>query len=146
MAAITGESDGEIDMSGTKRNKIIYWTLTILVLLPTAGSGFPELFTSGPQATVQMVHALGYPLYLLKILGLCKILGAITILADRFPRLKEWAYAGFAFDFLGATASHLFAGDSARAPFPLIFFFLLMGSYFLWHRTKEPRIAEQSIR
>ena len=48
MAAVVGESNGEIDMNGTKRNKIIYWTLTILVLLPTAGSGFPELFYQWP--------------------------------------------------------------------------------------------------
>jgi uncharacterized membrane protein YphA (DoxX/SURF4 family) len=124
-------------MSASKRNKIIYWTLTLLVLLPTAGSGIPELFTSGPQATVQILHTLGYPLYLMKILGLSKILGAVAILAGRFPRLKEWAYAGFAFDLLGATASHLLAGDSAHAPFPFLFFLLLMGSYFLWDRTTE---------
>jgi uncharacterized membrane protein YphA (DoxX/SURF4 family) len=128
-------------MNGAKRTKTIYWILTALVLLPTAGSGFPELFTHGPQATVQTIHALGYPLYLLKILGLCKILGAIAVLANRFPRLKEWAYAGFAFDFLGATASHLFVGDWAHAPFPLVFFFVLMGSYILWHKTTASAIA-----
>jgi DoxX-like family len=64
-------------------------------------------------------------------------LALFAIVTDRFPRLKEWAYAGFAFDFLGATASHLFAGDSGHAPFPLIFFFLLMGSYFFWHRQRN---------
>jgi uncharacterized membrane protein YphA (DoxX/SURF4 family) len=124
-------------MEATKRNKIIYWVLTILVLAPTAGSGIPELFTGGPEAVLQTYHTLGYPLYLLKILGLSKILGAIAILTGRFPKLKEWAYAGFTFNFLGATASHLLAGDPAHAPFPFIFFLLLMGSYYFWDKTAD---------
>ncbi|HEY5038015.1 MAG TPA: DoxX family protein [bacterium] len=124
-------------MNKAKRNKIIYWVLTILVLAPTAGSGILELFTSGPEAVIQTFHTLGYPLYLLKILGLSKILGAIAILTGRFPKLKEWAYAGFTFNFLGATASHLLAGDPAHAPIPFIFFLLLMGSYYFWKKTAQ---------
>jgi hypothetical protein len=53
--------------------------------------------------------------------------------------------ADLLFDFLCATASHLFVGDSAHAPFPLIFFLLPMGSYFLWHLPKEARIAGRSF-
>ncbi|MBY0414245.1 MAG: DoxX family protein, partial [Bdellovibrionales bacterium] len=49
--------------------------------------------------------------------------------------LKEWAYAGFAFDFLGATASHALAGDSANALFPLLFFTALISSYLLWYKS-----------
>ena len=128
-------------MSSTKRIKIFYWVVTILVLLPTAGSGIPELFMNASPATLQTLHALGYPLYIVKILGLAKILGAIAILFRRFPKLTEWAYAGFAFDFLGATASHLLAGDSAHAPIPFLFFALLMGSYFLWNKTTEPELT-----
>ena len=124
-------------MDTSKRNKIIYWVLTILVMAASAGSGIPELFTSGPEAVIQAFHTLGYPLYLMKILGLLKILGAIAILTGRFPTLKEWAYAGFTFNFLGATASHLLAGDAAHAPFPFIFFLLLMGSYYLWKKTTK---------
>lgn len=120
---------------GTNRStRLAYWTLTLLVLLPTAGSGVPELFTAGPAMVLQTYHVLGYPPYLLKILGLAKLLGAAAILYGRFPRLKEWAYAGFAFNFLGATASHILAGDRGHAPIPFVFFVLLMGSYFLWHR------------
>jgi uncharacterized membrane protein YphA (DoxX/SURF4 family) len=122
-------------MNSIKRDRIIYWVLTLLVLLPTAGSGLPELFTNGPAMTVQSFHTLGYPLYLLKILGLAKILGALAILTGRFPKLKEWAYAGFTFDFLGAIASHILAGDLQHAPFPFLFFLLLMGSYFFWNKT-----------
>jgi uncharacterized membrane protein YphA (DoxX/SURF4 family) len=121
-------------MDTAKRNTVLYWTLTLLVLVPTAGSGIPELFTHGPGMTVQTFQMLGYPLYLLKILGLAKILGAVAILSGRSATLKEWAYAGFTFDFLGATASHVLAGDPAHAPIPFFFFALLMGSYFFSKR------------
>ncbi|MDP9053773.1 MAG: DoxX family protein [Acidobacteriota bacterium] len=92
-------------------------------------------------ATLQALHTLGYPLYLVKILGFAKILGAMAILYQRFPTLKEWAYAGFTFDFLGATASHLLAGDAAHAPIPFVFFALLMVSYFLWKKTTKPELT-----
>ena len=123
-------------MDAAKRDKTLYWVLTLLVLIPTAGSGIPELFMDGPGQTAQAFHTLGYPLYLMKILGFAKILGAIAILTGRFPKMKEWAYAGFTFNFLGATASHILAGDAAHAPFPFIFLVLLMGSYYFSNRIR----------
>jgi len=54
---------------------------------------------------------LGYPAYFAVILGAWKVPGAVVLLALRLPRLKEWAYAGAAFTFTGAAASHLAAGD-----------------------------------
>jgi uncharacterized membrane protein YphA (DoxX/SURF4 family) len=54
---------------------------------------------------------LGYPAYLLIILGAWKVAGAVAILIPRFPRLKEWAYAGAFFSYTGALASHLAVGD-----------------------------------
>ena len=125
-----------------KKNKIIYWVLTALVLLPTGLSGIPELFMGGPESVVKSMQTLGYPLYLMKILGFAKIAGALTIIfGNRWPRLKEWAYAGFAIDFLGALASHILANDAANAPAPAIMFILLMGSYFYWHKTTETQTA-----
>jgi uncharacterized membrane protein YphA (DoxX/SURF4 family) len=128
-------------MNANKRNIISYWVLTILALAPTAGLGIPELFTHGPEMTVERFHTLGYPLYLMKILGLSKILGAIAILTGLSPKLKEWAYAGFTFDFLGATASQILAADYGHAPIPFVFFLLLMGSYFFWNQTTKPRAS-----
>jgi DoxX-like family len=123
-------------MNTQKRNRIFYWVLTLLVLLPTAGSAIPELFAGGTQSIVQSYQTLGYPLYLMKILGFAKILGAVVLLTDRSRRIMEWAYAGFGILFLGATASHLLAGDSAHAPIPLLFFVILAGSYAFWSRSK----------
>ena len=122
-------------MDTTKRNRIIYWVLTILLMVPGAGGGLVELFTSGPESIVKTMQLLGYPLYLMKILGFAKVLGGLAILTGKIPRLKEWAYAGFAINFLGATASHVLADDSVNAIFPFLFFLVLMASYALWYKT-----------
>jgi hypothetical protein len=74
----------------------------------------------------------------MKILGSAKLLGAIVLLIGRLPRLVEWAYAGFVILFLGATASHLFAGDSAHAPIPFVFFLLVLGYYALHRKIRSP--------
>jgi hypothetical protein len=116
-------------MITARQSRVIFWVSTLLVLLPTAGSAVPELFFSAPSATAQSYRLLGYPLYMMKILGVAKILGALAILADRSRRLTEWAYAGFASLFLGATASHLLAGDAGHAPIPFVFFLVLVCSY-----------------
>jgi uncharacterized membrane protein YphA (DoxX/SURF4 family) len=125
----------------TNWKRIAYWVTTLMVLLPSAGSGIPELFGHGPAQTVQSLHALGYPLYLMKITGLAKILGAITLLVNRPVRLVEWAYAGFSFLFLGATTSHLLAGDAVHAPIAFSLFLLLMVSYALHQQTLDPEQA-----
>ena len=122
-------------MDTTKRNRIIYWVLTILLMVPGAGGGLVELFTSGPESIVKTMQLLGYPLYLMKILGFAKVLGGLAILTGKIPRLKEWAYAGFAINFLGATASHVLDDDSVNAIFPFLFFLALMASYALWYKT-----------
>ena len=111
----------EKKMDTTKRNRIIYWVLTIVLMVPGAGGGLVELFTNGPESIVKTMQLLGYPLYLMKILGFAKVLGGLAILTGKIPRLKEWAYAGFAINFLGATASHVLADDSgfvAQTPTP----------------------------
>ena len=127
-----------------KRNKIIYWIITLILMVPGAGGGVVELFTNGPEPIVKIMLQLGYPLYLMKILGFAKILGGIAILTGKIPRLKEWAYAGFAFDFLGATASHVLAGDTSSALFPLLFFIALMTSYLLWYKTSATPLPQTS--
>ena len=101
-----------------KTKSIAYWTATILVALPIGIGGIAQV--AHAQATIDgVVHALGYPLYFLTILGAWKALGAIAILVPRFPRLKDWAYAGIFFDLTGAVASSAAAGGHA-ADAPLI--------------------------
>ena len=118
-----------------RRNKIIYWILTVLMFVPGTLGAFAEVFTTGPASIVKIMVFLGYPLYIMKILGIAKILGGIAILTGQLPRLKEWAYAGFAFDYLGATASHLIRHDFVYALFPFSFFLIMMYTYFLWYKA-----------
>lgn len=83
-----------------------------------------------------MTH-LGYPIYFLKILGTAKLLGVAALLYGRFPRLKEWAYAGFTFDLIGAFWSHLSSGDPIYvAIIPLGFLLVLAISYWSWNKTR----------
>jgi len=75
----------------------------------------------------------GYPAYLLKILGTAKFLGGIAILQGRFRTLKEWAYAGYTFNLLGASASHALYGDSlVKVLVPIIILAFVLASYRQW--------------
>ena len=128
-----------------RRNKIIYWILTVLMFVPGTLGAFAEAFTSGPASIVKIMLALGFPLYLMKILGVFKIFGGIAILTGKLPRMKEWAYAGFCIEFLGATAAHVITGDRTYALFPFSFFVVLVIAYGLWHMTAAtPLPFEQS--
>ena len=96
----------------TKKWKIVvYWTATALLAIGMLQSGvFAVLRT---KQWVNLITALGYPVYFLTILGAWKILGVIAILVPKFKLLKEWAYAGFFFAMTGALISHLAIGDYA---------------------------------
>jgi DoxX-like protein len=47
------------------------------------------------------------------LIGVWYVLGGVALLVPRFPRLKEWAYAGLVFIYTRAVASHLAVGDPA---------------------------------
>ena len=107
----------------TKRNKIIYWIATIWLALGMLSTGAVQLFRL--KADVDQITHLGYPVYLLTILGVWKILGVIAVLIPGFPRLKEWAYAGFFFAMSGAVISHIVSGDSVKEIFPPLLLLIL---------------------
>ena len=90
---------------------VLYWATTIFVVFNIFSGGLAELLQL--QGNIEGMQALGYPLYVMTILGTWKVLGSIALLAPRFPRLKEWAYAGIFFNMTGAAISHLVVGDAA---------------------------------
>ncbi len=94
-----------------KRDKIIYWVATALLSVGMLGSGLAQIFHA--EAMIDLITPLGYPPYLLYIIGTWKILGVIAILIPRFKLVKEWAYAGFFFVMTGALVSHLASGDDS---------------------------------
>jgi uncharacterized membrane protein YphA (DoxX/SURF4 family) len=98
---------------------IAYWGATALLLFELCLGGVWDILQV-PQVR-GLIDRLGYPPYILLILGVWKLLGAIALAVPRFPRLKEWAYAGVAFDLTGAIASHLASGfiDAAALAYPI---------------------------
>ncbi len=113
-----------------KTQKIVYWSVTGLLSAGMLMSAMMYL-SKNPQI-VDGFKILGLPMYFISFLGLAKGLGAIALLQPKFEKIKEWAYAGFAFTFIGATWFHI----STQTPFagPLIALLLLGVSY--WFRNK----------
>jgi uncharacterized membrane protein YphA (DoxX/SURF4 family) len=96
-----------------------YWTTTVLVAFFIGVGGATQVaqYLGKPHSVVPV---LGYPMYFFAILGFWKVLGAIAILVPRFPRLKEWAYAGIFFDLTGAAASCAAVGGYGAYAFHVI--------------------------
>ena len=92
--------------------KVAYWVSTSLVAAMSLFAGFAYL-SGSPQAVQGFAHV-GYPQQLRIILGIAKPLGAIALLVPGMARLKEWAYAGFAFAWISAFFAHYLAEHSRR--------------------------------
>jgi uncharacterized membrane protein len=121
-----------------KKRKLGYWMLTGLFCFAMGASGVLNLIRF--EGLQESITSLGFPVYLMTILGVAKILGVVALLIPKTPLLKEWAYAGFTFDLIGASASHAFAGHSPpEIIVPLVILIVASGSYVL--RPSERRIA-----
>ena len=126
----------------TKRNKIIYWIATGWLSLGMLSTGIVQLLKTKEEAAL-FTH-LGYPAYLMTLLGILKILGVIVVTIPGLPRLKEWAYAGFFFSMAGAIFSHLAMNDPAKDIFgPLL---LLVLTLLSWHFRPAGRKTILAIR
>ena len=125
------------------KTKVLYWTFTLLFIVPLAASGLGYLCALAP--IVNGITHLGFPSYLVRFLGVAKLLGAAAILNERFPRLKEWAYAGFTFNLVGASYSHLCSGDGPKALLPLVILTFAGLSYHFWNKLASLRIAVSSF-
>jgi uncharacterized membrane protein YphA (DoxX/SURF4 family) len=107
--------------------KIAYWVSTSLLAVLSVFAAFTYL--SGSPQTVQGFAHVGYPQQLRIILGIAKLLGAITLVLPGLVKLKEWAYAGFTFAWISAFVAHYLAKDGSVAFMPLILLVLLAISY-----------------
>jgi uncharacterized membrane protein YphA (DoxX/SURF4 family) len=105
--------------ASSRHSTIAYWVTTAILVFAIGSGGVAEL-AHLPANVEGIVHVLGYPRYFLTILGLWKVLGAIALLVPRFPRLKEWAYAGIFFNVTGAAASHAAVGDYGTYAFHVL--------------------------
>jgi len=116
-----------------KKLKTWYWIATIIFALMMMMDGLGGI--TQQEAGKEVLKHLGYPIYLLVIVGIAKLLGAAFILQNKFITIKEWAYAGFAINFIGAFASRAFVGDgiSLLIP-PLIALLMMFIPYILWKK------------
>ncbi len=107
-----------------ERNKVIAYWVTTALLAGELGLGGVWDVLKVPQVR-EVTDRLGYPGYFLVILGVWKLFGAIAVIVPRFPRLKEWAYAGIVFNLTGALASHMASGVIGSGT--LVYLVVMMG-------------------
>jgi hypothetical protein len=127
----------------SKKNKIIYWVATTWLSLGMVSTGVVQLIQMKEE--VDMFARLGYPAYLLTILAVWKLLGVVTVLAPKFPLVKEWAYAGFFFAMSGAIISHFAVGDEAKEFFgPTLLLILTVVSWYFRPAERKLTAVGQS--
>ena len=115
--------------------RISYWIATLWLALGMVSTGVVQLMQM--EEEVQKFNELGYPIYLMTVLGIWKMLGTIAILLPRFPMLKEWAYAGFFFAMSGAALSHLILHNSFAEIAPSLL--LLTLTFVSWYLRPDNR-------
>lgn len=117
-----------------KKTKILYWTFTGLFAFMMLGSSIPDIMSS--EVAIKGMHeGLGYPIYFIPFIGIAKLLGVIALLVPGFPKIKEWAYAGLAFDLIGATFSIISVGtEVAGAIFMILPLALGLLSYIYYQK------------
>jgi len=113
--------------------KILCIVFTLLFAAFAVMDGFGGI--TKQQAGIDVMQHLGYPVYAMQIMGIAKILGALAIVQTKYNTVKEWAYAGFAINFIGAFASRAFVGDGGMwLVFPLILLAFMFVPYLLWKK------------
>ena len=119
-----------------KKEKILFWTATSLIAL---FEGVLTALTSQTEMAKEGIRHLGYPEYFGNALVIFKILGVLVLIIPPMPkRLKEWAYAGFTFDFIFAMISHgAVDGINAQTFIPLIAIGILGISYIYYHKLND---------
>jgi hypothetical protein len=119
-----------------KTINIIYWILLIVLCLFMLADGYGGI--TKKQAGIDALKHLGYPDYIMPLLGGLKILGVIALLQQTYRDIKEWVFAGMAFIFIGASVSHICSADPAlHTAMPLIFlaFMLVVRHFELKHQV-----------
>ena len=118
-----------------QKHKIIFWITTIIIFL---FEGLMPALTSQSELAKEGIRHLGYPSYFGVMLTVFKVLGSLALIIPIVPaRVKEWAYFGFALDFIAAFVSLLAVdGFSGMAVLPLVFMGILILSYLSYHKLQ----------
>lgn len=132
-------------MKPTKKIKIVYWSATVLIFL---FEGVVPALTSQTQLAKEGIRHLGYPEYFGNAFVIFKVLGALALVILQVPnRIKEWAYAGFAFDFIFACISHWAVdGFGAQTIFPLFILAILITSYVCYDKIRKYQSSSVTLK
>lgn len=114
--------------------KYLYWAATALLAAMYVAGGL--MYLTKTSMVQQMWGTLGYPAYLVPILGVVKLAGAITILWRFSVALSDLAYAGMFFHLLLALSAHLNAGDGGFVP-AVIGLVLVIVSFFTQNSARR---------
>ena len=121
------------------RTDKLYWIVTGIFALLMVVSAIPDILQA-PDAVTLIVNHLGYPRYFVAYIGVAKVFGALALVIPGFPRVKEWAFAGFALDLVSAMYSLFAVGDPITQWLPLaIGLLLLFVAYSLHHKRLRER-------
>ncbi len=128
-----------------KKLKIIYWAVTGVFIYwmydPTISSAF-----SYDYAVEFFTKRLGFPQYFLVFTGVTKLIGLIALLIPGFPRIKEWVYAGFTFDLVGALYCLIAIGMPITSLWPQALALLLMtASYLCFQLMTYPSLLSKLL-
>ena len=112
-----------------KANKIIFWSSTGIISAFMLMSSF--MYLTKNQQVVDGIKQVGIPYFFIALLGVAKFLGSIALLYPREHILKEWAYAGFTFTFIGATWTHISTGTAFWGP---VIALLILGISYIFRK------------
>jgi uncharacterized membrane protein len=118
-----------------KGRTVLYWAATFFLAVGMLAGGVQQMLQTGGY--VDIVGQLGYPIYLLSIIGVWKILGVIAVLIPKLPVVKEWAYAGFFFVMSGAVVSHMAMDQPVTEVMPSLI--LLVVTFLSWYYRPADR-------
>ena len=125
--------------SAPRARAFIYWTATVFVAGNALIAGVMNILRISPFPTILM-H-LGYPAYFGTMLGTWKVVGALALVIPKYPRVKEWAYAGSFIDYTAAIVSYIAvgAGCVTNLAGPLVTIILLGVSWALRPASRRLR-------
>ncbi|PZF70758.1 DoxX family protein [Taibaiella soli] len=122
-----------------KKIKTIYWITTGLIV---AFDGLIPALTFNTPLARAGISDLGYPDYFRILLTFFKVTGALVLILPFFKgRIKEWAYAGFTFNFVSAMISHTVVdGFGGQSILPIVALAILAVSYICYQQIQKEEV------
>jgi hypothetical protein len=128
----------------TKTWNILYWVVAVFFCASMLMAGISSLLQTEESKAV-MRH-LGYPAHFLVVNGTAKIVGVLVLLQTRFRTIREWAFAGFTINMLGAAAAWVAAGDGwSTVAAPLVALGVVFLFYFLWKKKEQLSVQSRMV-